>query len=422
MKKTKFQKPTGMHDIIFGDQKYFQSIISTVEGVSDYYGFSKIDTPILEDEDLFLKGVGEATDISEKEMYTLKTKGGDRLALRPEGTASVVRSYIESGMANRPQPVKLYYIGPFFRHERPQAGRYRQFYQFGLEVLGDSNPVIDAQIINIVYSILTDLKLKNISIEVNSIGDKECRNAYKKTLVKYLKSKSSLLCSDCKRRTKENPLRFFDCKDPKCQAIKAEAPKIIDNLCEDCHSHFKQTLEYLDGLELPYQINPCLVRGLDYYTKTVFEFFVTTKEGKSLALGGGGRYDYLVKLLGGKETPAVGAAFGIERIMQAMKDMNLIDGPKSKDKVFLAQIGILAKSKSLVLIESLRRAKIPVVESLGKDALKIQMTKASRIGSKFIIIIGQKEATENSAIIKNMETGRQETVALDKVVSKIKKG
>jgi len=422
MKKAKFQKPTGMHDIIFGDQRYFRSIINIAENIFNYYGFSRIDTPLLEDEDLFLKGVGEATDISEKEMYTLKTKGGDRLALRPEGTASVVRSYIEQGMANRPQPVKLYYVGPFFRYERPQAGRYRQFWQFGLESLGDASPVIDAQVINVLYAILMDLKLKNISIEINSIGDKECRNSYKKMLVKYLKSKSSSLCSDCKRRTKDNPLRFFDCKDPKCQAVKAEAPKIIDNLCEDCHAHFKQTLEYLDELELPYQINPCLVRGLDYYTKTVFEFFVNTKEEKSLALGGGGRYDYLVKLLGGKETPAIGAAFGIERIMQAMKDINLVDGFKPKDRVFLAQIGSLAKSKSLVLMESLRKAKIPVVESLGKDSLKIQMAKASRIGSKFIIIIGQKEAIENLAIIKNMETGRQETVPLDQVVAKIKKG
>ena len=269
--KNKLQTLTGMHDILPEDQIIFQKVEKAVESVARYYSFSKIETPILEDAEVFSKGVGITTDIVGKEMYSFRTKGGDLVCLRPEGTAPIMRAYLEHGMHNLPQPIKLWYMGPFFRYERPQAGRYRQFHQFGFEALGEKNPSIDGQIIQMSYDVLKELGFKNLTIEVNSIGDSECRPYFKKILSSYFKSKRSSLCSDCQRRLKENPLRVLDCKEEKCQHIKAGAPQIIDHLCKDCHSHFKQVLEFLDELELPYALNPYLVRGLDYYTKTVFE-------------------------------------------------------------------------------------------------------------------------------------------------------
>ena len=296
MSKLKYQTLTGMHDILPEDQAYFKKVNKALESVANYYSFQRIDTPILEQAEVFLKGTGAGTDIVEKEMYTFRTKGGDVVALRPEFTPSIARSYIENGMHNLPQPVKFWTSGPCFRHERPQAGRYRQFTQFSLEVLGEQNPSIDGQVIQMSYDVLKELGFKNVTIEVNSIGDSECRPYFKKILTSYFRSKKSSLCPDCQRRLKDNPLRILDCKEEKCQRVKAGAPQIIDHLCENCHAHFKQVLEFLDELELPYTLNPYLVRGLDYYTKTVFEI-VEKGEGESAqgTLIGGGRYDGLVK-------------------------------------------------------------------------------------------------------------------------------
>ncbi len=421
MKKLKFQRPTGMHDLLSFEYKYFKHISNIVDEISDFYGFDRIETPILESAKLFTKGVGDITDIVQKEMFVLKTKGGDYLALRPEGTAPIVRAYLEQGMASRPQPVKLFYMGPFFRYERPQAGRYRQFWQFGFEIIGERKSVADAQVIQISYGLLFDLGVKDISIEINSIGDKECRPAYRRVLVRYLRSKESVLCANCKKRTKENPLRVLDCKNEKCREVIKGAPQSIDYLCPECHLHFKKVLEYLDELELPYTLNPHLVRGLDYYTKTVFEFFGSTGEEKSLALGGGGRYDDLIKTLGGKDTPAVGASFGVERIIQLIKEAGKGETRKPKDKIFLAQLGDMGKKKCLKIMEEFRKAKIQVSESLGKDSLKDQMARASRVGAKLTVIIGQKEALDETAIIRNMKTGRQDTVDIKNIVSEIKK-
>ena len=423
-KKTKFQTPTGTHDILPHEQKYFKKIYESVEDIAAFYAFGKIDTPILEDVEVFIKGTGMDTDIVQKEMYTLKTKGGDNLALRPEGTPSIVRSYIEHGMLNRPQPVKLYYYGPFFRYERPQSGRYRQFFQFGFEVLGEKNAIVDAQIIQIFHAILSDLGLKDIAIEVNSIGDKECRPAYRRVLVRYLKSKSSSLCSNCKKRIKDNPLRVLDCKEEKCQEVISESPQMVDYLCLECKSHFKKVLEYLDEIELPYILNSHLVRGLDYYTRTVFEFFASadSDEGdyKRLALGGGGRYDYLIKQMGGKDAPAIGGAFGVERIVQLLKK-DKFQNNKKRMKIFLAQLGEPAKRKSLKLAEEFRKSKISMDESFGKDSLKGQMAKASKMGARYTIIIGHQEAINETVIIRDMETGKQETVKMSEAGKKIKK-
>ncbi len=438
-KKLKFQSPTGMHDILLEEQKYFQKICEVCEDIADFYQFQKIETPILEETELFLKGTGLTTDIVQKQMYSLRTKGGDYLTLRPEFTPGVVRAYIEHGMFNLPQPVKLWYFGPNFRYERPQAGRFRQFWQFGFEVFGEESPVIDAQIIQIFYNILRELKLKNLIVEINSIGDGQCRPYYKKLLISYFRSREVSLCADCRRRLRENPLRVLDCKEEKCQRIISQAPQMVDHLCDECKAHFKEVLEFLDEIELPYRLNPYLVRGLDYYTKTVFEIYEESEdynppttssrspEGERApgraqgALTGGGRYDALVKLLGGKDTPAVGASAGIERIIAAMKTKAIRLPQESRPKIFLAQLGTLAKRKSLRLLEDFRKAKIQVAESFGRDSLNAQMARADKIGASHTLILGQREALEGTIIIRDMASGRQDIIKIEKAVSEMQK-
>ncbi len=437
-KRPKFQRPTGMRDILPEEQKYYQKIYDIVSDMADFYGFGKIDTPILEETELFSKGIGLATDIVKKQMYSLKTKGGDFLSLRPEWTAPIVRAYIENGMQNLPQPLKLWYFGPCYRYERPQAGRYRQFWHFGFEVLGEKSPVIDAQIIQIFYNILRDLKLKNLIVEVNSIGDSNCRPYYKKLLANYFRTREASLCTDCKKRLRENVLRILDCKQEKCQPIKVEAPQILDHLCDECHRHFKEVLEFLDEIEIPYNLNPYLVRGLDYYTKTVFEIFTEgnnarldsarqalaggpARNANSTAIAGGGRYDKLVKLLGGKETLACGAAAGVERIISLMKSQGIKFPQEPETQIFLAQLGSLAKRKSLKLLENFRKAKIRVAESFGRDSLKAQLSRAGKIGARYTLILGQKESLEGIIIIRDMRSGKQEIVKLDKVVGEMRK-
>ena len=417
-----------MRDILPEDQKYFQKILDVAENMVDFYGFKKIDTPVLEETELFSKGTGLTTDIVQKQMYNLKTKGGDYLSLRPEFTPGVIRSYIEHGMKNLPQPIKFYSFGPLFRYEHSQAGRQRQFHQFNLEVIGEGDPVIDVQIIQIFYNILSELKLKNLIIEINSIGDPQCRAYYKKVLTSFLKNRESLLCPDCRRRVRENPLRVLDCKEEKCQKIISQAPQIIDHLCEDCHRHFKGALKFLDEIELPYRLNPYLVRGLDYYTKTVFEIFIEepqkTENNEIVsknALVGGGRYDNLVKLLGGEDTKASGGSMGMERVVIAMKNREIKFPKPVESPIFLAQIGTLAKRKGLKLLEDFRKAKVQVGESFGKDSLKSQLKIADKMEVKYTLLLGQREALEGSIIIRDMENGRQETVRIDKVVKEIQR-
>lgn len=420
--KVKLQSLSGMRDILPGQQVYLKRIQKGIESVTNYYSFGKIDTPVLESAEVFSKSAGMATDIVEKEMYAFKTKGQDLVALRPEFTPGIVRSYIEHGMHNLIQPVKLWAMGPCFRHDRPQKGRYRQFIQASLEVLGDKSASTDGQIIQMSYDVLKDLGFKNIDIQVNSIGDSECRPHFKKILTSYFRAKKSSLCSDCQRRLKENPLRILDCKEEKCQMIKSGAPQIIDHLCEACHAHFKQVLEFLDELELPYILNPYLVRGLDYYTKTVFEIVEKSEVGALYgSLASGGRYDGLVKLLGGRDTPACGVGIGVSRIMELMMEKEIkVTNKEEKPEIYLAQLGQLAKRKSLKLFEEFRLAKIPVVESFSKDSLSAQLKLADKMGIKWVLIFGQKEALENFITLRNMETGVQSEIKLDKVVEEMK--
>ncbi len=413
--------PKGMRDILPAEQPLWQKIEKTAAEIAEIYNFEKISTPIVEMESLYQRSLGEGTDIVEKEMFTIKTKGGDRLVLRPEGTAGVARAYLEHGLSHWAHPLKLWYSGPFFRYERPQAGRLREHHQVGFEIFSRENdPIYDAQIILAGFRLIEELKIKNVCIHINTVGCKICRPIYKKQLVSYYRPKRKKICPDCQRRLGLNPLRLLDCKKEQCQPIKENAPTILDYLCPPCKDHFKAVLEYLENLKLPYNLNHYLVRGLDYYTKTAFEFFVESKDGASdkaitFALGGGGRYDHLIESLGGKSTPAVGLGLGLERLAQAIQVQQISFARKPKEKIFLIHIGDLAKKKSLNIIEELRKENISVIESLGKESLAAQLKTADKLGSPYALIFGQKEAFEDSIIIRDMKSGAQETVPLNKI-------
>ncbi|PIT92605.1 MAG: histidine--tRNA ligase [Candidatus Harrisonbacteria bacterium CG10_big_fil_rev_8_21_14_0_10_42_17] len=417
--KKDFQTPRGMRDILPRMQYIWEKVRKTAKDIGGYYNFSRIETPIVEYAELFERGVGKGTDIVEKEMFTVHSKSKDRLVMRPEGTAACVRAYNEHGMSHLSQPVKLYYEGPMFRHERPQAGRWRQHYQVGYELLGgESDPIYDAQIILVAVRFFEELKINDLEVRLNSIGCKTCRPPYIKELLQFYRSKKKELCVDCKNRLTANPLRLLDCKQEACIALRVSAPIFVDHLCKDCNDHFKAVLEYLEELHLPYVLDHYLVRGLDYYSHTVFE--LVTQEGK-LSLAGGGRYNYLIELLGGKKTPAVGVAIGLDRTIDLILERKLKVIPRQRPKVFLICVGELAKKRSLTLIEHLRTGRIDVQESLGKISLNAQLKSADKHGAPIALLFGQKEAFEESVIVRDMKTGAQETVPIAKMADIIRK-
>jgi len=430
-KKPKTEKPKdeplilqtlrGMKDILPEDQAYWEQARRVAERLARDYGFSRIDVPLLEFANLFTRNIGGGTDIVEKEMYTFVTRGDDKVALRPEMTAGVCRSFIQHGMQTLPKPVKLFSIGPVYRYDRPQEGRYREHYQANFDAFGEDDPILDAQMIQMAHRLAYCLGLKSIQIQINSIGCGICKKDYNNLLVNYLESKKTKLCQDCKRRLEINPLRVLDCKEDKCSQVAVTAPQAVDHLCESCRIHFKTLLEYLDELDLPYTINPRLVRGLDYYTKTVFEILSGSEEGKKYSLGGGGRYDKLIKIMGGEDTPAIGFAVGIERMIAEMKRVQAKSYKPMKPRVFLAQLGNLAKKKSLRLFSELEKNGILTAESFGRGSLKSQLKIANRLGVELTLILGQKETLDGTVIIKNMTTGVQETVSMEKLVDIIKK-
>ena len=410
----------GMKDVLPSEQKYWDFINSAVVETCEKYNFSRIETPILESVNLFLKAVGKQTDIVEKELYSFFDKAKELIALRPEGTAGVARAYIEHGMFNLPQPLKLYYIGPMFRHDKPQAGRYRQFHQFGLEVIGERNPAVDAHLIIIAADFYKRLGIET-KVQINSIGCPTCRQEYINNLTGYYKSKKSSICEDCKKRLIRSPLRLLDCKEPKCQPIKEDAPQIVDWLCEDCKNHFMKVLEFLDESDIAYDLNPKLVRGLDYYTNTVFEFFDKDDAAFKSALGGGGRYDNLLDILGSRPTPASGFALGVERIISKIKEKNIVIPEKPSPDVFLAQIGEQSKRKAMVLFEKLYENGIKVIENFSKDSLKSQLELANKNGVKLVLILGQREVVDGTILIRDMINGVQEVVNYSKVLDEVKK-
>ncbi|HYC83154.1 MAG TPA: histidine--tRNA ligase [Candidatus Paceibacterota bacterium] len=424
-KEELLQTPKGMRDLV-GDQVFdFQGFFEKASEIALYYGFTPIEMPILEKVELFNRGVGNGTDIVEKEIYSLKTKGGDTLALRPEGTAGAMRAYFEHGMQSQPQPVMLYYYGPYFRHDNPQKGRYRQFYQFGLEILGTNKSIADATIIKIFTCILEEAGLKNLKVLINSIGDSDSRGAHKRDLIAYYKKHIKEICPDCRERMKTNPLRLLDCKDQRCQPIKQNAPETISYLSGESKQHFKEVLEYLDEMRINYEITNTLVRGLDYYSRTVFEIVTETQTEDGsvpLSIGGGGRYDYLAKLLGHrKDVPAVGGAIGVDRVVETTEYAKLAPRIVKKPKIFFIQLSFDAKLKSFEVIEILRKAKVPIAQSLSKDSLGTQLAIAERMRVPYTIILGQKEALENAVIIRNMDTRSQDTVKIDKLAEYLKK-
>lgn len=414
------QSPRGMRDILPGDQPYWNQVRKVLARASQEYGFQRIDVPVLEYSNLFVRSIGEGTDIIDKEMYTFVTKGRDNVALRPEFTASIARAYIQHGMNILSKPVKLFSTGAVYRYDRPQEGRYREHQQTNFDILGEQDPILDAQLIQLAGRVLESLEIKNVQFQINSIGCPECRKEYLELLLSYFESKRCKLCQNCKKRLKTNPMRILDCKEDKCVQVSAGAPQSIDHLCGDCRIHFKYLLEYLDELSVPYVINPRLVRGLNYYTKTVFEIW-SAEGGKRRSLGGGGRYDELIKMLGGESTPAIGFALGMDRLVIEMKKIKAKPYKETRPRVFLAQLGELAKKKSLKLFSDLERSGILVAESFGKGSLKSQLRAANRLSVEVALIIGQKEALDKTVIIKNMASGAQEVVANEKLVAIVKK-
>ncbi len=419
--KKSLATPRGMRDILPEEFLYYDYILKTARKLFEYYGYYRIETPILEKAELFIRTSGKESEVVHKEMYTLRTKDkGEVLALRPEGTAPVIRAYIENALFNKPQPVKLYYFGPYFRHEKPQFGRYREFYQLGIEAIGDPDPALDTQVIFLTYLLLGQLGLdkKRIFFKLNSIGCKECRRSYIRELKKYYKKNYSKICSDCRRRLKTNPLRVLDCKKEQCQEIKEGAPNILDYLCEECKSHFKRLLENLDALNIPYILDKTVVRGLDYYTRTVFEVFLEGEK-ENLALGGGGRYDLLSKSLKGPDKPGVGVALGVERLIETLKK-NKIKLQLPQPDVFLVQMGDEAKRVGFQLLEKLRQEGIKIAENIGKNSLRAQLKNADRLNTPFVLILGQEEVLNGMIILKDMRSGLQETFAIDKIIKVLK--
>ncbi|MDO8617932.1 MAG: histidine--tRNA ligase [Candidatus Uhrbacteria bacterium] len=412
----------GMRDLLPTDQHYWKQLAVQSEKIAEEYGYERIDTPIVEETTLFVRGVGKATDIVEKELYSWETPGGESISLRPEGTASVVRAYVQHGMLNQPQPVKLWYTGPLFRHDRPQADRFRQFFTTGFECIGDAEPVIDAQLIIMAWNFFKALGI-DVTVRVNSLGTPESRINYKNALVTYFRSKRHQLSEEDKKRLLKNPLRVLDSKDPGMQELKMEAPQMVDWLDEESKSHFMRVLEYLDEVGVPYQLDPYLVRGLDYYTKTVFEIYATSddQELAQSALGGGGRYDGLVELLGGRPTPAAGFGLGLDRIVSRLKKKSPVVESARHIDVFLAQLGEMGRKKALALFEEFREAGIMVGEAFAKSSIKSQMEIANRRTAKWTMVIGQKEVLDGTAILRDMDSGTQEIVDVKKAIHEVKK-
>ncbi len=415
--------PRGMRDIANEEYYAFQGFFEKAQEIAVYYGFKPIETPILEHEEVFTSGIGEGTDIVDKEMYTLRTKGGDHLALRPEHTAPLMRAYIEHGMHTIPQPVMFYQYGPTFRHDNPQAGRYRQFYQFDLDSLGSDKSIMDAFVIKVGLSILAEAGAENLSIDINSIGDKECRGVYIRELTSYYRKHISNLAPVDRERLKTNPLRILDSKEEKTKEINEGAPDSISFLCASCKKHFKEVLEYLEELGIDYNLNKNLVRGLSYYTRTVFEVYTKNAEegGAPVQVASGGRYDYLARQIGGKrDVPAVGFSMGVDRVVGSPWYKNLSPRIIKKPKIYFIQLGSEAKLKSLGIIEVLRKAHVPIAQSLSRDSLGSQLAIAEKLAIPYALIFGVKEALDNSVIVRNMSNRSQDTVKLSKLLEYLK--
>jgi histidyl-tRNA synthetase len=414
-----YKAPRGTSDILPEEYVYWKYIEEKAAFLCQLYGYQPLSTPIFEDAQLFTQTVAGGTDIVDKEMYIFEDKNGQELALRAEGTAPVCRAYLEHGLFNLAQPVKLYYIGPAFRYERPQSGRYRQHHQVGFEALGEADPALDAEVIEMAWQFFLSLGLSGVSIQLNSIGCKLCRPGYLEVLKQHYSSYTDRLCPDCKARLTRNPLRLLDCKKASCQNIAKTAPKIPDYLCHECQLHFQSVQKYLGTLSTPFQLNHRLVRGLDYYTRTVFEVEPQEKEGQS-TLGGGGRYDDLIEALGGKPTPGVGFAAGLERIILNLKGQHLDIPPLPRPDVFIAYLGHEAKIQAMKIAAELRKAEIATIMATGDKSLKGQMRQANSLGSTNVLILGEQESRNRNVILRDMRNGEQQTIPLAEIARMLK--
>jgi histidyl-tRNA synthetase len=411
---TLYSAPRGTQDILPEDQPYWRYIQERIHGIVQLYGYEQLDTPIFEDTALFEHGVGETTDIVEKEMYSFLDKGGDPITLRPEFTAGVVRAYLEHGMHVLPQPVKMYSLGPVFRYERPQAGRYRQHHQFNLEAIGEQDPAVDLEVMSVAWHLYEALGFKGLSFQLNSIGCPKCRPDFLEVLVAYYQGRMDDICDDCRRRLERNPLRLLDCKSESCQPIIDAAPNMREHLCDECAEHFQTLLGYLDALGRPYTLSHRLVRGLDYYTKTVFEVWAEGI-GAQNAVCGGGRYDGLAEVLGGPPTPGVGFASGLERIVLTMKQQEVQVPTLPSPQVFIAHMDEQTKLMGLKLVGGLRAVGVGALISFSDRSLKSQLRQADKEGVAFTLIVGQREAEAGQVTVRDMAEGEQYPVALEDV-------
>lgn len=407
--------PKGTKDILPSESYSWQYVEEKIRQIARLYGYREIRTPIFEHTDLFVRSVGDTTDIVQKEMFTFEDKGKRSITLKPEGTAGVVRAYIEHSLYAEPQPIKVYYITPCFRHERPQAGRQRQFNQFGVEVFGGKEASLDAEIISLAVKLFDSLAIKGLKVNLNSIGCPDCRGPYHEKIKEYLGDNINSLCKSCSDRYEKNPLRILDCKEEGCKALIAGIPLILDNLCDECKDHFDQVKAFLDTKGIDYQINPLIVRGLDYYTKTVFEI-ISDSLGAQSTVCGGGRYDGLVEECGGPKTPGIGFAIGLERLMMILEAQKAIDIVEEPMDIYIATIGDMARLKASDLISVLRKKGISAdMDHVGRS-IKAQFKYAGKQGYKFVCTIGENELTTGDLRIKNMKEGKEDSIRIESLL------
>jgi histidyl-tRNA synthetase len=389
------------------EQKYWRYIEDRAVALARHYGFGRIDTPVFEDSALFVRSVGAGTDIVEKEMYTFQDRGGDSMTLRPEGTAPVCRAYLEHGMHNLPQPVRLYYFCPVFRYERPQAGRFRQHHQFGVEVLGDADPSVDAEVVELAWRLMLSLGLKDISLLLNSIGDPQCRPAYIAALKAYYSGQYQLICPECRHRLEHNPLRLLDCKVETCRELGEGAPRSVEHLCPPCQEHWDKLQQYLATMNVPYQVDHRLVRGLDYYTRTVFEV-QPLEGGAQSTICGGGRYDGLIQQLEGRPTPGIGFATGMERLALNLKRSGVAVPEEPGPRYLVANVGDAARPSALELAAQIRQAGVGAMLSSGSRTLRGQLRQANALGIPYVVILGDDELQRGEVVIRDMQASTQE--------------
>lgn len=413
--------PRGTKDITPKDVYKWHYVEKKFREICALYGYEEIRTPVFEHTEVFARSVGDTTDVVQKEMYTFTDRGDRQLSLKPEGTAGVIRSFIENKMYADTQPTKLYYITPCFRYERPQAGRQRQFHQFGIEVLGSDGPSVDAEVISLAVQFFNEMGLKDLSVNINSVGCPKCREEYNKKLKEYLDKKVDVLCETCLERKDKNPMRVIDCKNPQCKENLQDIPFMIDHLCDDCKEHFEKLQTYLNEMGIKFVVDKTIVRGLDYYRKTAFEI-ISNDIGSQSTVCGGGRYDGLVEMLGGpKGVSGIGFGLGVERLLLTLENNNIeIENPKSTD-IYIATIGDEAKTKSFKLIKDLRANHISADNDHLDKSLKAQFKYSDKLNAKYTVVIGDDELANDTATLKNMQTSEQTTIKLSELVDELKK-